>query len=209
MSAKGVLINLPTGKGQRSAFQNKDAYENLVKYICREGKDNRDFITSVGYGVDNDQSLSDQIDMINMIQGIYNIESRGGRRAAHMQYSITEEEFGRYGCNMELVTEAFGEMGREIFKEGYQVVAGSHFTKPKGEGEENSGSFVHVHFAVSSINYENGKKYHKTKAEMLQLQEKFDHIQDVYQSRSPVSFNTADTFKNRDVQYKKFTETDR
>ena len=195
MSARGVLINGNKGTGN---YQNKDALDKLVKYVCRVNRDDKDLIDCIGFGVDNEADLSDQIDMMNMIQRINGIEKRGGKRAEQLIFSIKEDQFRQFGCNPQLVAKAFREMGATIYEDGYQVYVGSHYNPPCDDKEK---SFMHAHYIINSINYCTGWKFRKSHEEKYIMQDNFDQILDKYQQMSPVTFSNLDAFIQTDPQY--------
>lgn len=202
MSAQGVLINVAQNNHQ-SKYQNKDAFGNCAKYACKVNGNANELVGYQFFGEPYDLPLERQIEDVYQIQKLHDIESRGGRRAAHMVYSIQESEFGEYGNNPELVRRSFENMARCIYDEGYQVLAATHYN-PKNDGQE--GAFTHVHLVINNINYRNGKKFHKTKAEVRELEKQFNEIQGDYQQMSPVTFKNADGFRNTNVQYQALYE---
>ena len=201
MSIKGKLINITNHK--KGAYRNKDAFEKVAKYCCRDNRDATDLVSYRSYGLDNDDSLAKQIELANQIQRVHNIDSRGGRRVYHMQYSIEEESFGQLGCNPSLAAMAFEKMGREFYKSGHQAIVATHLNKPK---EESDGAFIHAHFAVNSVSYVDGKKFHQTNEEYETRNNQFDQILEKYAQRSPVTFENANCFKKTDPQYQALLE---
>lgn len=199
MSAQGVLINFSDGKNKKGVYTNKDAFEKVAKYVCRDNRDSSDLVDHIAFGFDNDDRLADQIDIAVKIQKNCNIDSRGGRRAAHMQYSITKDPLLQCGGNQNLIAAAFREMGRVIFDGGHQVIEATHMNG--NVDDKMNCAIMHAHFAINSISYVDGRKFHQTKAERLEMQEKFNVILDKYQQMSPVRFKNLDTFYERNPQY--------
>ena len=197
MSAKGVLINVAQHNHQ-SKYHNQDAFGNCAKYACKVNGNPNELVGYRFFGVPYNLPLEEQIEDVYQIQKLHDIESRGGRRAAHMVDSIQESEFGEYGNNPELVMRAFEAMGRCIYDEGYQVLVATHYN-PRNDGQ--GGAFMHAHLVINNINYRNGKKFHKTKAEICELEQKFNEIQGNYQQMSPVRFENADYFRQTNPQY--------
>ena len=195
MSAKGVLINVSKGNNQ---YKNNDAFGNCVKYACKEDEHADKLIGYRFFGVPNGLPIEEQIEDAYTIQKLHDIDSRNGRRAAHMIYSIQETEFGEYGNNPELFMASCEEMARSVFDEGHQVFVATHYNE---NNNNDDCAFIHAHIIVNNINYVNGKKYHKTKDQMHEMERCFNEIQGKYQRMSPVTFKNADYFRKIDAQY--------
>lgn len=112
---------------------------------------------------------------------------------AHMCLSVTEEEFGSLGCNDKLLGEYFSDCVRDIYDMGHQVVYGLHLNQ-KDEGDD-AHAFAHVHMAVNSINFTNGRKFHLTKKEFVNEENVMRQKIEGYQVQSPVIFQNADVYR--------------
>ena len=72
----------------------------------------------------------------------------------HEIFSLLDEEVAGLYYNMNLLYCIAAECARWYFNQGYQVVFAIH----------HQGRF-HIHFAVNTIHYITGKKFHTTKPE--------------------------------------------
>ena len=97
------------------------------------------------------------------IQNVYNIEGRKGRRMCHEVFSLLDEEVAALNYNMSLLVSFAIECAREYYEQGFQIVYAIHHQ-----------SKVHIHFAVNSINYRTGAKFHTTKVEKAMREDLFN-----------------------------------
>ena len=191
-----VLINFNGRKnGKKAVYADSNSVENLCRYVVGEsGKHSDDEILGIGaYGVDDHGTTQKMVDQMQIVQRAYGIEGRGGRRMAHMCLSVTEEEFGSLGCNEELLMDYFADCARDIYDMGYQEVFGVHLNQQSPDHENCA--FAHMHMAVSSINYESGRKFHMTKKEFMDEEATMNQKMAEYQEFSPVTFKDVDIYR--------------
>jgi hypothetical protein len=198
------LINVKSKKnGKETPYSTAEDVGNLCRYVVGEsGKHDASEILAYGaYGVTDDAGVQTMIDQIQIVQRYHRIDQRGGRRMAHLCQNITEEEFGRLGCNEELLTEYFSSSAQLIYGTGHQVVYGVHIN-PDNSNSEDGGegkphAFAHVHLGISSINFESGRKFHMTKQELRDTEAVMNEKLEEYKGRSAVRFSNADVWRER------------
>ena len=73
------------------------------------------------------------------------------------------------------------------------MVYGVHLNK-RAE-DEGTHAFAHVHFAINSINFNNGKKFHMTRKEVYEEENVMNQQLEEYQNQSAVIFENADVWR--------------
>ena len=163
-----VINNPPVKDGSKYLYKkgcnytNIDAVEKVIRYITRTNGTNSpaDLIswgspnTSVWNGVDG------VITDILKTQNIFDIKRRNGRRIFHEVLQM--QEFHRADdCNrFDLLNQAAMECCLLYDHLGFQAVYGIH------HNEDNSyGHILHIHFAVNTISYKDGHKWHSDNAD--------------------------------------------
>lgn len=166
----GILTRMVKGN-----YTNEDAVENVVRYVTRtrayEDR-KKECLMCGGKGVAVYQPVDFVIRQIEYVQKVFGIERRRGRRMYHETFSISEEEFVRMGRNVHVLYSFADQCAQYYFDAGYQVVYAVH-----GTSESN----LHIHFAVSSINFVNGAKWHDSKVDLLARNEVFNDLMRRYQ----------------------------
>ncbi len=138
---------------RQAYYKNDNAVENVIRYITRTRANEtrrNELICYGGAGVDITASPAEIINQFLMVQDFYKINERGGRRLIHEVYSFTDEEFNLLNNDYALINLIAREISAYFFDQGYMVVYAIHCEIDKR---------VHIHFAVNSINYYNGKKF--------------------------------------------------
>lgn len=142
-----VLINL----NEKNKYQNYDALDKTIKYVTRNnGSDRSDLIGFGGSGVMLHKGISNLIYSMKLPQNIWNVNQSIGPRLYHFVLDLSLEEthlFHNDKCRMcqyaNMCTNVF-------FENGYQCVYGIHI---KLDGS------IHIHFIISSINYQDGLRF--------------------------------------------------
>ncbi len=177
----GKLINI---KGK---YKNTDAVSNVIKYVTRtreNEKRSNELVTYGGTGVGNYASPEIMEQRFNIVQNLYGINYRKGRKVLHEVFSITDSEFKKIGSDMGLVKQIALEMCREYFNEGFQAVYAVHWEEEKR---------LHIHFAVNSVSFVTGKKIDTSINSNDRRGEKFNKIMERYYKAGKASFDsTAD-----------------
>lgn len=179
----GSLIRMEQKK-KKGQYCNKDAVDKVVGYITRtsgskEGEN--DLVLYGGAGVIGNDPRNMIADM-NFVQDKFNINSRGGRRIHHSIYTINEEEFGKLGCSLRAIELMAKECAENYYDEGHQVAYAVHMNDLESKG------YMHIHFAVNTINVNTGKKYHESFHDLDCKKEQFNQIQESISERCPVHF---------------------
>lgn len=154
----------------RGNYTNEDAVKNVLYYVTRTraAEDREDeCLMYGGKGVAIYQPVDYMIQQIEYVQKMFGIERRRGRRMYHEVFSIKEEEFIRMGQNMNVFYHFADQCAQYYFDAGYQVVFAIHGT---------NASNLHIHFAVSTINFINGVKWHDSKQDLRVRNEVFNQL---------------------------------
>ena len=187
----GKLINIE-GK-----YKNTDAVSKVIKYVTRTRENEKrrnELITYGGIGVGNYASPKIMEQRFNIVQNLYGINYRKGRRVLHEVFSITDNEFGKLGYDMNIMDQIALEMCKEYFNEGFQVVYGIHWEEKKK---------LQIHFAENSVRYVTGKKIDTSINSNNRREQKFNKIMKRYYKSGKVSFDsTADTQQDSSRYYK-------
>ena len=174
-----AVLNLMSG-----SYQNCNAVACVIKYILRLGK-NKDRENELmfwgGWGVPLYVQREDIIASVVYVQEKWNIATRKGRRMFHETITIGAYEFDDIGRDYFILKGIIDEYTYlAYFQHGFQVVYAVHW-EPKKK--------LHVHFAVNTINYCNGKKWHTNKNETKCREVLFNQIFSRHQS--PIIFERS------------------
>ena len=137
----------------RSNYKNIYAVENVLRYILRARlNENRlqDLLAYGGKGIPICLSPNDIINQFLYVQNLYLINSRKGIRIYHEVLSFTDWEYESLGYDINQIYQIAMRCCDEYFNNGHQVVFAIHYESEK---------HLHIHFAISSINYKDGKKW--------------------------------------------------
>ncbi len=169
------LLGIPTrtkantGGYYKNNYTNQDAVAKVIRYVTRtradESKDDLVFYGAIGaarFG-----STDDIIQQFCCVQNAYGIERRGGRRMYHEVFSLMDEEVAWLGNSRESLWQLAMECAMVHYGMGFQVVFAAHWEK---------GGHFHIHFAVNSISFINGRKWHMSLDEIRQREELFNRI---------------------------------
>lgn len=178
-------------------YQNKHAVSNVIRDISRT-RENEVYgyqlicYGALGCGVNI--SAEDMIQEFLCIQNMYNIERRKKRRMYHEIFSLMDEEVAALNYNMSILNNFAMECAKWYFEQGHQVVYAIHHQ-----------SKFHIHFAVNSINYWTGKKFHTSKSEKAMREELFNQLLYKYMTMpkvpiTPVQFYSDYTVDNEKGQ---------
>lgn len=178
------------GRYYEPYYKNKYAVANVIHDITRTRENElywKDLIGTGAFGVGMNLTADEQIREFLFVQNAYNIENRGGRRMHHEIFLLSDEEAARLYYRSDLMWWFAAECASFYFRQGYQVVFAVH----------HQGKF-HVHFAVNSINYKNGNKYHTSNSELEAREYFFHQLLQKYQliagvPVTPIEFYPAQT----------------
>lgn len=165
------LVVSPSGNG---SYTNEKAVENVIRYITRSRiyEDRRNELISYGgAGIGGYLSPEEIIHQFLYVQEVYNIRNRRGRRICHEILCLSDEEFALLNCDYNLVEKIAQEIRYQYYLRGHQVLYGIHCS---------SNMRVHIHFAVNTINFITGLKWHSSKMEWIQREEMINRIVSAY-----------------------------
>lgn len=161
----GILLTMRYGN-----YTNTNAVSNVIQYVTRTGKraDRADELQGYGgCGIGIYDDSDDIIQQFLYVQNCYGIKNRGGRRMYHEVFCLDDEEFNGIGCSVTILNQIAMECAKIYFNLGHQVVYAIHHDEQKK---------WHIHFAVNSINFLNGKKWHTSMRESTGRGQRFNEI---------------------------------
>lgn len=154
----------------RGTYSNENVVENVIRYITRTRKKEDRQHELYGYGgvgVTNCISPEIMIAQIKYIQKIHGIDVRGGRRMYHETFSLCDKEFESLHYDFSIVNLFAMECCQEYFLRGHQAIYAVHFEPDKK---------LHIHFAVNTINFIDGKKWRSYMRDRSARDNKFNDI---------------------------------
>lgn len=158
----GMLVMMKYG-----TYTNNDAVSKLIHYITRTRWNEaraHELCSYGGMGVGCYLHPDQIIKQLLAVQQVYGISSRKGRRMYHEVFILNDEEWINKNINMEMFAL---ECCQIYFQNGHQVVCAIHYDD-KGK--------LHIHFAINTINYINGKKFHTSMKDVKLRGEIFNEI---------------------------------
>lgn len=156
-------------------YSNEDAVENLLHYVTRTRKNEErkdDLINYGAVGADYFHSVDDMIQQFRYIQYIHGINTRRGRRMYHEVFNMEDCEFERLAHSSEMLWQVGMECCQVYYQMGHQAVFAVHWEPEKR---------CHIHFAVNTISFINGAKWHTKLPEIKEREGKFNEILRKYQ----------------------------
>lgn len=156
-------------------YTNRDAVENVIRYITRtrRNEDRRnELIAWGGYGVGCYATPELIIEQFECVQNVYGMGIRGGRRMFHETLNIRKEEFEWLERDYGTIYRIAMKCAEYYYSVGHQVVFAVHYT----ENEWGVNKGVHIHFAVNSVNFQTGNKWHTNRRESYKREENFNLI---------------------------------
>lgn len=142
-----------------TGFRTPEEVGNLVYYITRtKEKNNRKDLLECGYvGLPGGISVDDIISVILKTQYFYRGSGDIGPRVYHEIYWLSPEEtFYIRNCAKwrYCISRLARETAEVYFRQGFQVVYAVH---ENGSGDSYK---LHIHYAVNTVNFVTGKKFH-------------------------------------------------
>lgn len=174
-------------------YTNADAVENLIRYVTRTRENEsrgRDLIAYGAVGADYSYSIENLIQQFRFVQYIYGINSRGGRRMYHEVFNLKDCEKERLANDPEMLWQVGRECCQAYYYMGHQAVFAIHWEPEKR---------CHIHFAVNSINFRNGRKWHTTIAEIKQREGDFNEILCKYEIMATGAIEPLEFFYNEEI----------
>lgn len=155
-------------------YQNKDAVENVLRYIMRVRKyEDRanELLAYGGAGVPLYATPELMIQKFLYVQKLFHIDSRKGRRMHHEVLNLRDEEYEKLGSSIQNLYQYALNCCMVYFEQGHQVVFAIHWERCKR---------LHIHFAVNTINFITGKKWHTSMNEVADRERIFRHLLNVH-----------------------------
>lgn len=155
---------------KHSNYSNLNAVRNLIRYITRtrENEDRKkDLIAYGAVGAGYDFHPDTIIKQFLFVQNGYAINSRGGKRMYHEVFNLYDCEAAELNYDRMQLFLLGMKCSQIYFKMGFQTVFAVHWEE---------GKHYHIHFAVNSINFTNGLKWHTSLEEIKQREDVFNHI---------------------------------
>lgn len=149
-----MLITIRKGN-----YTNSDAVENVIRYITRTRANEEradELIAWGGMGIGTYQTPELAIEQFRILQRVHRIETRGSRMF-HEVLRLTDGEFGFLEHDYGRVYQVAVSCAQYYYMMGHQVVFAIHQATKDDQGG-NKG--LHIHFAVNSINFLTGNKWH-------------------------------------------------
>lgn len=156
-------------------YSNPDAVEFLIRYVTRTRKNESresDLINYGAVGTDYFHSPDVMIQQFEYVQNIYGINNRRGRRMYHEVLNLYDWEAERLEGASEWLWRVGMECCEFYYMMGHQAVFAVHWEQEKR---------CHIHFAVNTINFRDGRKWHSSLPEIKQREEIFNEILRKYQ----------------------------
>jgi len=183
------ILGIPTrGKGKQSNaygkqyksnyYTNMDAVEKLIRYVTRTREDEtraESLITYGSAGASYFNTVEDIIQQFQYIQEVYGIKRRGGRRMYHEVFNLLDYEAEWVNYAPELFWHLGMDCCRIYFDMGFQTVFAVHWEE---------GKHYHIHFAVNSISFMDGRKWHTSLADIKHREFIFNCILYQYQTEA-------------------------
>jgi hypothetical protein len=177
----------------KANYANLNAVSNVIHYITRTRYRENRMNELLGYGADGVAVNADVDSIINQflyVQDVFNINKRGGRRMHHEVYNLYDYEARElmfYPENLWL----FGkDCCRVYYEMGFQTVFAVHFQQ---------GKHFHIHFAINSISYIDGRKWHTSLEELKIRNQIFDQILMQHQIRVQGYYKIPQLAKDRTI----------
>lgn len=155
---------------KRNNYRNPNAVENLIHYVTRtRGNEDReqDLISYGAAGAGYYLPPNDIIRQFLYVQYVYGINRRGGKRMYHEVFNLYDCEVEELGYDRGQLWLVGMECSQIYFQMGFQAVFAIHWEPDK---------HYHLHFAVNSINFIDGHKWHTSLPEIKQREEIFNKI---------------------------------
>lgn len=181
---------------QKKNYSNPDAVENLIRYVTRTRENESrgdDLITYGAVGTDYFHSSDVMIQQFEYVQNVYGIKSRLGRRMYHEVLNLKDWEAERLDSASEWLWRVGMECSEIYYMMGHQAVFAVHWEPEKR---------CHIHFAVNSINFLDGRKWHSSLPEIKQREAIFNEILRKYQIMATGAIEPLEFLdKEEDVYY--------
>lgn len=167
-------------------YSNKEAVNNVIRDITRSRVDEQFEYQLVGYGAYGLAVVPDlMIQQMNYVQKVNDIERRKGNRIFHEIFRFTPLEVKQLYYDYRRMIKFAYECAELYYGSGHQVAFAIHCQM--NENLNSGTSPYHIHFAVNSINYIIGNKFHSFKGKQKEREKIFNNYSAKY--LSPLPYN--------------------
>lgn len=173
MGQLGIPARPDNKKGsfhKRGNYTNDDAVENLIRYITRTRENEGRGGDLIAYGAAGAGFCLQPDDIIRQflyVQRANKIDTRKGRRMYHEVFNLCDCEVWPFYMGWEQFWHVGMDCCRIYYQMGFQAVFAIHW---------EPGKHYHFHFAVNSISFMDGRKWHTSLAEIKQREIVFNQI---------------------------------
>ena len=136
----------------KGKYENRDAVKYVIRYITRtRPNEDRGMELIAAGSLGTSETSERMIEDFLRVQKCLRSPGRIGKKINHEVFLLTVEEIEQLGYpgKVQYLYWASQECARFFYEKGFQVVFAIHTDMEKG---------VHIHFAVNTVNYMNGKK---------------------------------------------------
>jgi hypothetical protein len=139
-------------------YKNIDSAENLIRYITRTrpDEDKKEELLAYGFTYGN-QYLRPIEDMIKEFEFIHKYYSATHCLMCHYVIRFSDDNFYKLDSPLQKLCDYGSACCRYLFEMGFQACYAIH---------DNGEKFPHVHLAINTINYMNGRKLRQFPVEL-------------------------------------------
>ena len=142
----------------RFEYKNKDAANNLIRYITRKRENEDRAHELISYGFPYGNAYNKPIEhVIKEFEFIHNFYSAEGSLMCHYVMHFSPTIYDSVTKNLQILDCYAQECCKYIFELGHQVCYAIHISE-KGR--------IHIHFALNTINFRTGHKLRQYPAEI-------------------------------------------
>ncbi len=173
----------------KGKYENRDAVKYVIRYITRtRPNEDRGMELIAAGSLGTSETSERMIEDFLRVQKCLRSPGRIGKKINHEVFLLTVEETEQLGYpgKVQYLYWASQECARFFYEKGFQVVFAIHTDMEKG---------VHIHFAVNTVNYMNGKKWSCGEREMKERETLFQIIIRKYQQIAAGCYSSLDAVK--------------
>ncbi len=155
---------------KKGNYTNDDAVENLIRYVTRTRENESrggDLIAYGAVGAGYYLSPENIIRQFLYVQKANKIDIRKGRRMYHEVFNLCDCEVEPFYMGWEQLWHVGMDCCRIYYQMGFQAVFAIHWEQ---------GKRYHFHFAINSISFLDGRKWHTSIPEIKQREMIFNQI---------------------------------
>lgn len=139
-------------------FQNKDAAENLIRYITRTREEEYRRDDLLLYGSSSGYTYHKPVDhIIQEFEYIQKFYKAKGALMCHYVIQISPQNYARMNNDINTLGNFATECCRYLFQMGHQACFAIHYPQ---------GGKLHIHLAINTVNFNTGYKIRQYPAEI-------------------------------------------